>query len=119
MSQTITHAEMVAILPKNPTDILAALTPEAVARIHMALGVAGEAGEVVDLVKKTHITGHPWDRTKFVEELGDLEFYLEGLRQALGITRAETLDANVAKLSRRYPGLMYSDAASIARVDKQ
>lgn len=113
------HEAMVAVLPKNPADIIAAMTPEAAARIHMALGVAGEAGEVVDLVKKTHITGHPFDRVKFVEELGDLEFYLEGLRQALGITRAETLDANVAKLSKRYPGFQYSDAASIARVDKQ
>jgi hypothetical protein len=54
-----------------------------------------------------------------IEELGDLEFYMEQLRQALLLSREETLAANIAKLSKRYEGLNYSDAAAQARADKE
>ena len=53
-----------------------------------------------------------------IEELGDLEFYMEGLRQGLGITRQETIDANVERLSKRYEGLRYSDKSAQLRADK-
>ena len=64
------------------------------------------------------IYGKPLDRENVIEELGDLEFYMEGLRQGLGITREETLQANVAKLGARYAAGKYSDKAAIARADK-
>ena len=44
------------------------------------------------------------DRENVIEELGDLEFYMEGVRQNLGITREETLNHNIQKLSKRYEG---------------
>jgi hypothetical protein len=53
-----------------------------------------------------------------VEELGDLEFYMEGLRQATGITREETLAANIAKLGKRYQNHLYSDGQAQSRADK-
>jgi uncharacterized protein YabN with tetrapyrrole methylase and pyrophosphatase domain len=52
-----------------------------------------------------------------VEELGDLEFYMERIRQIVGITREETLKANIEKLSVRY-GKTYSNEAAQARADK-
>jgi len=46
------------------------------------------------------------------------EFFLEGIRQRLGITREETLEANIDKLGLRYQGLKYSDQAAQDRADK-
>jgi len=53
-----------------------------------------------------------------IEELGDLEFYLEGLRQGLGVTREEILEGNIAKLTKRYSEGSYSDKAANERADK-
>ena len=85
---------------------------------HMVIGICGEAGEIADGVKKNSIYGKPLDHANIVEELGDIEFYLAGLRQMLGISRYETLAGNVKKLQARYKG-GYSDAAAIERADKK
>lgn len=69
---------------------------------HAAAGIAGEAGEVVDLIKKSVFTGKNMYIDEIIKELGDLEFYLEALRQQLHITRDEVLKANWAKLSQRH-----------------
>lgn len=112
------HAGMVRALVKPPVTILDSLTPRDVNITHMLLGISGEAGEIVDTLKKTIIYGKPLDIKHIVEELGDLEFYLEGLRQSLDISREECLLNNIAKLSTRYSDMNYSDEAAIARADK-
>jgi NTP pyrophosphatase (non-canonical NTP hydrolase) len=109
---------MIAALAKPGVDILATLTPEKAHIVHMVLGVSGEAGELLDAIKKAAIYNKPLDRENVVEELGDLEFYMEGLRQGLGITREETITANKKKLSIRYAGGKYSDKAAQERADK-
>lgn len=114
----ITYAEMVRALAKPGAAIVASLTPKTAHLLHMAVGVSGEAGELLDAVKKAAVYNKPIDLANVVEELGDLEFYMEGLRQGLGITREETLQGNIAKLSLRYNGLKYSDAAAQDRADK-
>jgi hypothetical protein len=53
-----------------------------------------------------------------VEELGDLEFYLEGVRQQLQISRDETLRANINKLNIRYRSGSYSNQHAQERTDK-
>lgn len=72
------------------------------ALLHAASGVAGEAGEIVDLIKKTAFTGKNLYTDEIIKEMGDLEFYLEALRQSLHITRDEILNANWRKLSARH-----------------
>ena len=52
------------------------------------------------------------------EEAGDILFYLTGLLNELGLTINECMEANVEKLSKRYPEKRYTNAAAIARVDK-
>ena len=94
----INFEDMVKVLAKPGEAIIAQLTPDTAHNIHMAIGISGEAGELLDAVKKQAIYNKPIDRENVVEELGDLEFYMEGLRQRLGITREETLVANIAKL---------------------
>lgn len=86
---------------------------------HMVIGICGEAGEIADCIKKHTIYGKEFDRANAVEELGDLEFYMAGLRQMLGISRDETLEGNYEKLKARYTGGTYSDAAAIERADKK
>lgn len=114
----ISHSDMVSTLAKDAQLIIDSLSREKMHRIHMAIGVAGEAGELLDAVKKEVIYDKPLDVENVIEELGDLEFYMEGLRQSLGITREQTLEANIAKLGVRYRHFKYSDQAAHDRADK-
>lgn len=81
-----------------------------------ALGVAGEAGEVADLVKKYIGHGHPLDVEKLKLELGDVLWYVAGLASVIGVTLSEVANANIAKLEKRYPN-GFSTEASMNRVD--
>lgn len=68
-----------------------------------ALGLAGETGEVIELVKKHIGHGHALDREKMCKELGDVCWYLATLAKACGIPLSEVAEKNVAKLRARYP----------------
>ena len=85
---------------------------------HMAHGVAGEAGELVDAIKKHTIYNKPLDMENMIEELGDLEFYMAHIRTMLGLTREQILEHNRAKLDKRYK-IGYTDKAASERADKQ
>jgi NTP pyrophosphatase (non-canonical NTP hydrolase) len=85
--------------------------------LHAAVGTSGEAGELLDAVKKHWVYNKPLDRTNVIEELGDLEFYMAAMRLVLGVSRDQVLQANVDKLCKRYPA-GYTDAAAAARADK-
>lgn len=86
--------------------------------LHAALGVAGEAGELADAVKKEFIYGKPRDLKNIIEELGDLRFYIQATMQLYGISEQEVLQENANKLSIRYKQLRYSDEAAQSRADK-
>ena len=109
---------MVRSLLKSGKDIQESLTAYEANLVHLALGIAGEAGEVLDAIKKAAIYKKPLDCENVIEELGDLEFYMEGLRQAIGVTREEVIDANVQKLGKRYSSGNYSDKQAQDRADK-
>ena len=109
---------MVKALLKSGKDIQETMTASKANLVHLALGIAGEAGEVVDAIKKSAIYNKPLDRENIIEELGDLEFYMEGLRQAIGVTRKEVIDTNVQKLGKRYSSGTYSDKQAQDRADK-
>ena len=114
----IKHSEMVRRLVKSGEVIARELTAHDAHLLHMTVGISGEAGELLDAIKKRVIYRKPLDVLNVVEELGDIEFYLEGLRQELGITREHCLQANIDKLRVRYEGMRYSDAAADLRADK-
>lgn len=117
--ETINHSEMVRALAKSGATIASEITGEDAHLMHMAIGISGEAGELLDAIKKRVIYRKPLDSDNVLEELGDLEFYLEGIRQGLGITRDDCLAANTTKLSKRYEGMRYTDTAAQVRADKQ
>lgn len=112
------HSDLVRELKKKPELILQAMTPLKADLDHMVMGIAGESGELVDAVKKHTIYNKPLDLDNVIEEMGDLEFYLEGLRQILGLSREEILAYNIKKLTKRYQD-GYSDKAAQERADKK
>lgn len=71
--------------------------------LNAVMGLNGEAGEVIDHVKKVCFQGHELDRAHLVEELGDVAWYLAVCAEALGVTLEEVLQANIDKLKARYP----------------
>lgn len=115
----IKFEEMVAALAKSGDAIVQELTGTDAHVLHMAIGISGEAGELLDAIKKGAIYRKDFDRENIVEELGDLEFYMEGMRQGFGITREETISVNIQKLGKRYSKGTYSDSAAQERADKQ
>jgi NTP pyrophosphatase (non-canonical NTP hydrolase) len=115
---TMTHTELVKALKKDGRLILSDMTAQDADLLHMAIGVSGEAGELLDAAKKVAIYNKPADFNNIVEELGDLEFYLEGIRQNLGITREECLEANITKLQKRYSEGRYTNEQAVVRADK-
>lgn len=116
----IVYAEMVLALKKDRKVIVQHLVenPDKADLWHMGTGVAGEAGELLDAIKKCAVYGQIADRSNIIEELGDLEFFMEGVRQIVGVTREECLNANKVKLSKRYKDFKYSDEQAKARNDK-
>ena len=85
---------------------------------HAALGIAGEAGELVDAIKKHVIYGKPLDLANVREEIGDLRFYLEALCNVLDLNDQTIIQENINKLEKRYKDLTYSSGAAIERADK-
>jgi NTP pyrophosphatase (non-canonical NTP hydrolase) len=79
-----------------------------------ALGLAGEAGEVVELVKKHLGHGHQLDVDLVVKECGDVLWYLATIADACGVSLEDVAQRNVAKLKARYPE-GFSHAASRQR----
>ena len=113
----MTHPDLVKALKKPGQEILDTLTAEKCDLLHMAIGLAGESGELLDAVKKHVIYNQPLDLANVREELGDIEFFMEGIRQNLWLSRGEILVENIQKLQKRY-GSKYSDAAAKERKDK-
>lgn len=69
------------------------------------LGIAGEAGEVADLIKKAIFHEHGIEnlRDKIIEEMGDTFWYLSYLSFALDVPLEEVAARNIEKLKKRYP----------------
>jgi NTP pyrophosphatase (non-canonical NTP hydrolase) len=67
------------------------------------MGLCGEAGECIDIVKKHLFQGHTLDRDKLIDEAGDCLWYLAAVAAGLGISLGEIAEGNVEKLRRRYP----------------
>ena len=74
------------------------------ARLAIAgLGLAGEAGEVVDYLKKVVGHGHKLDRDKLVKELGDVLWYVAEICSAINADMSDVAQQNIDKLKDRYP----------------
>ncbi len=81
-----------------------------------ALGLAGEAGEVADMIKKHLYHGWPVDRESLVKELGDCMWYVAAMATAMDVGLDEIGATNIDKLRRRYPD-GFSNESSINRTE--
>jgi NTP pyrophosphatase (non-canonical NTP hydrolase) len=77
----------------NPQEVL----------VNSVMGLCGESGEAVDLVKKHLFQGHPLDEEHLKKELGDIAWYLAEACTALNVNLDEVLQGNLDKLAKRYP----------------
>lgn len=71
--------------------------------INGVMGLCGESGEAIDIVKKHLHQGHELDSEKLINELGDIAWYLAETAYALGADLNDVLRKNIEKLEKRYP----------------
>ena len=105
---TINEYQKLAMTTLNPNldrkDVL----------INGVMGLCGESGEAIDIVKKWLAQGHELDKEKLAKELGDIAWYLAETAYALDLSLEEVLEGNIQKLKKRYPE-GFDSARSIAR----
>ena len=71
--------------------------------INGVMGLCGESGEAIDIVKKHLAQGHELDRDRLAKELGDIAWYLAETATALDLKLEDVFAANIEKLKKRYP----------------
>ena len=71
--------------------------------INGVMGLCGESGEAIDIVKKWLAQGHDLDRAKLAKERGDIAWYLAETATALDLQLEDVFAANIEKLKKRYP----------------
>lgn len=71
--------------------------------INSVMGLCGESGEAIDIVKKWLAQGHALDKERLAKELGDVAWYLAEAATALDIPLEDIFQGNLDKLKKRYP----------------
>jgi NTP pyrophosphatase (non-canonical NTP hydrolase) len=71
--------------------------------LHAGMGMATEAGEFLDTLKKHRFYGKPIDVGNLIEECGDLLWYCAAAARGLGVSLDDIAQANIAKLRARFP----------------
>ena len=71
--------------------------------INAVMGLCGESGETIDIVKKHLFQGHALEREQLKKELGDIAWYLAEAATALDTELEDIFAANIEKLKKRYP----------------
>jgi NTP pyrophosphatase (non-canonical NTP hydrolase) len=94
------------------------LYPEQAELLDWGLGMAGEVGEVVELLKHHIFHGEKLDRMKMTKELGDVFWYLTAIASSLNIQMDNVMLLNVYKLRHRYEQ-KYTDKDSTMRHTKE
>lgn len=78
---------------------------------NMCMGLAGEIGEVIDIMKKYIYQGKDLDITDVIEEVGDVLWYIANFCNVNNITMDECMESNIKKLRKRFPnGFTTKDA---------
>ena len=83
--------------------------------INGVMGLCGESGEAIDIVKKHLAQGHELDREKLIKELGDIAWYLAEAATALDMELEDILQSNIEKLRKRYPEGFSSEKSAAAK----
>ncbi len=92
------------------------LTNKDIMTVWNALGLAGEAGEVAEYVKKGIFHQHGIDKKTLKKELGDVLWYIAALCTTQNLDISAIMEENIEKLKLRYPN-GYSPSDSKKRID--
>ncbi len=79
--------------------------------INSVMGLCGESGEAIDIVKKWLMQGHELDKAHLVKELGDVAWYLAEAATALDVPLEVIFQGNLDKLRRRFPNGFDTEAS--------
>lgn len=94
---TINEYQKLAMTTLNPElskkDIL----------INGVMGLCGESGEAIDIVKKWLAQGHELDKEHLIKEIGDVAWYIAEIAYVLDVPLEDVLQRNIDKLKARYP----------------
>ncbi len=71
--------------------------------INGVMGLCGESGEVIDIVKKHLAQGHTLDKEHIAKELGDVAWYIAEIATVIGYDLETILTMNIEKLKKRFP----------------
>jgi NTP pyrophosphatase (non-canonical NTP hydrolase) len=86
----------------NLPELIGGDATEAINFIHGVIGLATEAGELLELLRDT-LNGEPLDKTNLKEEIGDGKWYMAILSTVGKFTWGADERANIAKLRARFP----------------
>lgn len=86
-----------------------AIYPDEIALAYVTMGLAGEAGEIANKVKKIYRDGESDVRAEFTargdeslaKELGDVLWYCAELATVIGVSLGDVAEANLRKLTAR------------------
>jgi NTP pyrophosphatase (non-canonical NTP hydrolase) len=87
--------------------------------LHGAIGIATEAGELLDALKKHIYYNKELDKVNISEEIGDVLWYAALLCNCLEIDMRDVMDTNIAKLKARYPEKFDEDKAENRNLKKE
>lgn len=79
--------------------------------INSVMGLCGESGEAIDIVKKWLMQGHELDKDHLIKELGDVAWYLAEAATALDVSLETIFQGNLAKLHQRFPNGFDTEAS--------
>lgn len=85
--------------------------------INSVMGLCGESGEAIDIVKKWLAQGHALDKEHLAKELGDIAWYLAEAATALDMPLEAIFQANIDKLKKRYPDGFTTDRSQVRLKD--
>lgn len=92
-------------------DLQARLTDKA-RLLHAAMGLCTESGEFMDALKRHVYYNAEFDCINAKEEIGDILWYLALALDELGLSFEEVMEANIAKLKKRYYDKFSEEAAT-------
>lgn len=79
--------------------------------VNSVMGLCGESGEAIDIVKKWLMQGHELDKGHLIKELGDVAWYLAEAATALDVPLETVLQENLDKLRQRFPNGFDTEAS--------
>ena len=85
--------------------------------INSVMGLCGESGEAIDIVRKWLMQEHELDKEHLVKELGDVAWYLAEAATALDIPLEAVFQGSLDKLRQRFPN-GFDTGASVNRKER-